>query len=68
VTIPLFIWGLSSHPVKDLKFSFLMLKFKKYQVRRFAPRPVRVLDKFLHGERFVSPYYKNLLPCGKSSK
>jgi hypothetical protein len=29
-----------------------MLKFKKYRVRRFAPSPVRVLDKFPHGERF----------------
>jgi hypothetical protein len=42
-----------------------MIKFKKYRVRRFAPSPVRVLDKFPHGERFFSPYGKNLLPCGK---
>jgi hypothetical protein len=42
-----------------------MLKFKKYRVRRFVPSPVHVLDKFPHGERFVSPYGKNLSPCGK---
>jgi hypothetical protein len=42
-----------------------MLKFKKYRVRRFAPRPVRVQDKFPHGERFFSLYSKNLWPCGK---
>jgi hypothetical protein len=36
-----------------------MLKFKKYRVRRFAPSPERVLDKFLHGERFFPPYGKN---------
>jgi hypothetical protein len=44
-----------------------MLKFKKYMVLRFAPGPVRVLDQFPHGERFFSPYGKNLSPCGKSS-
>jgi hypothetical protein len=49
-----------------LKHSFLMLKFKKYRVRRFARSPVLVLDKFPHGERFFSPYGKNLSPCGKS--
>jgi hypothetical protein len=38
-----------------------------YRVCRFAPSPVRVLDKFPHGERFFSPYGKNLSPCGKSS-
>jgi hypothetical protein len=38
---------------------------KKYSVCRFAPRPVRVLDKFPHCERFFSPYGNNLLPCGK---
>jgi hypothetical protein len=39
-----------------------------YRVRRFAPSPARVLDKFPHGERFFSPYGKNLSPpCGKSS-
>jgi hypothetical protein len=37
-----------------------MLKFKQYTVRHFAPSPVCVLDKFLHGERFFSPYGKNL--------
>jgi hypothetical protein len=42
-----------------------MLKFKKYRVRCFAPSPVRVLDKFAHGDRVFSPYDKNLLPCGK---
>jgi hypothetical protein len=55
--IPLFIWGLSNHPVKDFKFSFLMLKFKKYRVCRFAPRRVRVLDKFPHGEELSSKHY-----------
>jgi hypothetical protein len=59
----MFIWRLSNHPVKDLKFSFL--KFKKYRVRRFAPRLVCVLHKFPHGERFFSLYGKNLSPCGK---
>jgi hypothetical protein len=44
-----------------------MLKLKKYRVRRFASSPVLVLDKFPHGERFFSPYGKNLSPCGKSS-
>jgi hypothetical protein len=39
--------------------------FKKNRVRRFVPRPVRVLDKFPHGERFFSPYDKHLSPCGK---
>jgi hypothetical protein len=64
--IPLFIWGLSNHPVKDLKFSLLKLKFiYKYRGCRFAPSPVRVLDQFPHGERFFSPYGKNLSPCGK---
>jgi hypothetical protein len=45
----------------------LILKFKKYRVRHFAPspRPVRVLDQFPHGERFFSPHGKNLSPCGK---
>jgi hypothetical protein len=38
---------------------------KKYSVCRFAPRPVRVLDKFPHSERFFSPYGKNFSPCGK---
>jgi hypothetical protein len=38
---------------------------KKYRVRRFAPSPVLVLDKFPHGERFFSPYGKNLSSCGK---
>jgi hypothetical protein len=42
-----------------------MLKFEKYRVCRFAPSPVLVLDKFWHGERFFSPYGKNLSPCGK---
>jgi hypothetical protein len=42
-----------------------MLKFKKYRVRRFAPSPVRVLDKFPHGKQFFSPCGKNLSPCGK---
>jgi hypothetical protein len=42
-----------------------MLKFKKDRVRRFAPSPVSVLDKFPHGEKFFSPYGKNLSPCGK---
>jgi hypothetical protein len=36
-----------------------------YRVRRFAPSPVRFLDKFTNGERFFSAYGKNLLPCGK---
>jgi hypothetical protein len=35
------------------------------RIRRFAPSPVLVLDKFPHGERFFSPYGKNLSPCGK---
>jgi hypothetical protein len=48
-----------------LKHSFLMLKFKKYSVGRFAPGPVLVLDKFPHSERFFSPYGKNLSPRGK---
>jgi hypothetical protein len=38
---------------------------EKYSVGRFAPSLVRVLDKFLHGVRFFSPYGKNLSPCGK---
>jgi hypothetical protein len=38
-----------------------------YRVRRFTPSPVRVLNKFPHGERFFSPYGKNLSLCGKSS-
>jgi hypothetical protein len=38
---------------------------KKYSVCRFSPCPVRVLDKFLHGERFFSLYGKNLTPCSK---
>jgi hypothetical protein len=38
---------------------------KKYNICRFAPCPVCVLDKFPHGERFFSPYSKNLSPCGK---
>jgi hypothetical protein len=42
-----------------------MLKFKKYWVCRFTPSPVHVLEKFPHGERFFSPYGKNLSPCIK---
>jgi hypothetical protein len=38
---------------------------KKYSVCRFAPRRVRVLDNVPHGERFFSPYVKNLSPCSK---
>jgi hypothetical protein len=45
-------------------FDFISM-VKKYSVCRFAPCPVHVLDKFPHGERFFSPYSKNLLPCGK---
>jgi hypothetical protein len=45
-------------------FDFISL-VKKYSVCRFAPRPVRVLYKFPHGERFFSPYGKNLSSCGK---
>jgi hypothetical protein len=45
-------------------FDFISL-VNKYSVCRFAPRPVRVLDKFPHDERFFSPYGKNLSPCGK---
>jgi hypothetical protein len=65
LTIPLFIWGLSGEGFKILKFSFLMLKFKKYRVRRFTPSQVRVLNQLPHGERFFSRYGKNLSPCGK---
>jgi hypothetical protein len=43
----------------------LTLIAKKYCVCRFAPSPVRVLDKFPHGERFFSPYSKNLSQCSK---
>jgi hypothetical protein len=45
-------------------FDFISM-VKKYSVCRFASRPVHVLDKFPHGERFFSPYGKNLSPCGK---
>jgi hypothetical protein len=45
---------------KILNFKIFVLKFKKYRVRRFAPSPVSVLDKFPHGKRFFSPYGKNL--------
>jgi hypothetical protein len=45
-------------------FNFFSM-VKKYSVCRFAPRPVRVLDKFPHSERFFSPFGKNLSPCGK---
>jgi hypothetical protein len=45
-------------------FDFILM-VKKYRVRRFAPSPVLVLDKFPHGKRFFSPYGKNLSPCGK---
>jgi hypothetical protein len=45
-------------------FDFILM-VKKYRVRRFAPSPVLVLDKFPHGERFFSPYGKYLSPCGK---
>jgi hypothetical protein len=38
---------------------------KKDSVCRFDPSSVRVLDKFPYGERFFSPYGKNLSPCGK---
>jgi hypothetical protein len=38
---------------------------KKFRVRRFAPNPVLVLDKFTHGERFFSLFGKNLSTCGK---
>jgi hypothetical protein len=34
-------------------FDFILM-VKKYSVRRFAPSPVLVLDKFPHGERFSS--------------
>jgi hypothetical protein len=45
-------------------FDFILM-VKKNSVRRFAPSLLRVLDKFLHGERFFSPYGKNLSPWGK---
>jgi hypothetical protein len=45
-----------------------MFTFKKYRVRRFAPSPVHVLDKLPHGERFFSPYGKNLSQCGKRER
>jgi hypothetical protein len=45
-------------------FDFISM-VKKYSVCSFAPRPVRVLDKFPHCERFFSPYGKNLSLCGK---
>jgi hypothetical protein len=44
--------------ILNIKIFLLILKFKKYSVRRFAPCPVRVLDKFPHGKRFFSPYGK----------
>jgi hypothetical protein len=31
-----------------------MLKFKKFRIRRFAPSPVLVLDRFPHGENQVA--------------
>jgi hypothetical protein len=40
----------SGERFKILKFSIFILKFKKYRVRRFVHSPVRVFDKFLHGE------------------
>jgi hypothetical protein len=45
-------------------FDFILIVKKYTRVRRFAPSPVLVLDKFPHGERFFSPYGKNLSPCG----
>jgi hypothetical protein len=45
-------------------FDFISM-FKKYSVCRLSPRPVRVLDKLPHGERFFSLYGKNLSACGK---
>jgi hypothetical protein len=45
-------------------FDFILMVIK-YRVPRFNLSQVRVLDKFPHGERFFSPYGKNLLPCGK---
>jgi hypothetical protein len=42
-----------------------MLKLKKYRVCSFAPSPVCVPDKFPRGDRFFSPYGKNLLLCSK---
>jgi hypothetical protein len=45
-------------------FAFILM-VKKYRVRRFAPSLVLVLDKFPHGERFFSPYCKNLSQCSK---
>jgi hypothetical protein len=51
-----------------LKFSFSILKFKKYRVCRFIHSPVRVIDKFPHGERFFSPCGKNLSEKGDKKK
>jgi hypothetical protein len=64
--------------LKELNFKHSKAKSKKNtftartydapcSVRRFAPRPVRVVDKFPHGERFFSTYGKNLSPDGKKS-
>jgi hypothetical protein len=42
------------------KFDFIFM-VKKYSVGCFVPSPLRVL----YGERFFSPYGKNLSPSGK---
>jgi hypothetical protein len=51
--------------ILNFKIFDLISMVKKYSVCRFAPRPLPVLDKFLRGERFFSPYGKNLSPCSK---
>jgi hypothetical protein len=50
--------------LKFKNFNFILMA-KKYSVCGFVPSPVCVLDKFPQGERFFSPYGKNLSQCGK---
>jgi hypothetical protein len=42
---------LANHPLKDLKFSFFILKIKKYRVRRSVHFAVLCNAKYRYGEK-----------------
>jgi hypothetical protein len=50
-------WG-----ILNFKFSFRMLKLKKWKFRRFVHFEVLFIDKYRYGENFFSPQHKILSP------
>jgi hypothetical protein len=47
-------WGLSNQPLKDLKFSFSILKINKFMVRRVGHFEVLVLTSTDTGRDFFT--------------